>query len=155
MHNKCYLYVISDGEHRKIGISLNPKTRLTELQTGNTRKLTLDCLLEFNSQREAKNAEHILHSSLFLDRSSGEWFSATLPQIQKIVAQQQWVVLTVLPKIPPNRVVVTTQLTYKEDAELIGLFERRVNEGAVRSDIVKEALYAFLCPKVGQIPDDD
>lgn len=66
------VYVITDGEHFKIGIADDPARRLRELQTGNGRKLHLGFFIHAN---DAKRIEARAHGRLAELRREGEWFA--------------------------------------------------------------------------------
>lgn len=66
-----FVYVISDGDHVKVGRSDNPTTRLSSLQTGTTKKLAL--LHQFGCARP-KLVEARVHEELSDRRVTGEWF---------------------------------------------------------------------------------
>jgi hypothetical protein len=66
-----FVYVIKDGEFYKIGIAVDPKARITLLQTGNPRKLTL---LHYWQSDNPRKEEAKIHKRLRRFRVSGEWF---------------------------------------------------------------------------------
>lgn len=65
------LYLISDGDSTKIGISKNPRKRLAQLQTGHPKKLSL--IQEYDVPHYY---EKRLHKQLWMFRlrGNGEWF---------------------------------------------------------------------------------
>ena len=69
--NDGWVYVISDGDAFKIGVSKNPQKRLKTLQTGNKKKLTLEFCEHKN---EPYKIETIVHRTLNEYRTEGEWF---------------------------------------------------------------------------------
>ncbi|NDK09129.1 hypothetical protein EOM39_07890 [Candidatus Gracilibacteria bacterium] len=78
-----FIYLISDGEFTKIGLT-DKKTniRLASLQTGNARKLTIV------GEYETKNRyaeEKRLHNIFRSQHISGEWFSLTNSDIKMIL----------------------------------------------------------------------
>lgn len=74
--NKRYIYVISNAHvnNCKIGTSINPLARLTQLQTGSHSLLTLKYTLKVDSQL-ANITEKFVHARLTNYRMVGEWFS--------------------------------------------------------------------------------
>ena len=69
-----YIYIISDGEAYKVGISKNPKKRIKALQTGSPKKLQLLYTFKIPKNRIFK-VEKECHAALqtrFVKR--GEWF---------------------------------------------------------------------------------
>ena len=71
-----YIYVISGRSPNsvKIGTSRDPASRLKQLQTGHPEPLRL-CHAEAVDPTKAKLIERIIHKTLALHRSKGEWFS--------------------------------------------------------------------------------
>jgi hypothetical protein len=75
------LYVISDGEYNKIGITTSSiKKRLKVLQTANARKLTCIFMKEIQLARDLELA---LHQHFADKRLYGEWFDVSLREIKK------------------------------------------------------------------------
>jgi hypothetical protein len=67
-----YVYVISAGEDRhKVGISKNPKSRLSELQTGHFEALRL---VHVQAAENPRAIEQEVHTQLGYCRIRGEWF---------------------------------------------------------------------------------
>lgn len=71
-----YIYVITDGLHSKIGISVNPERRLKSLQTGSAKPLRLLRMYEVSTRRKALKIEKQLHRMFWQSRCriNGEWF---------------------------------------------------------------------------------
>lgn len=71
---KSFIYIITNGEDYKVGVSKNPNKRLKQLQTGNPKKLEIVSLFEVPSEivyameREAHKAIQSKYAK------SGEWF---------------------------------------------------------------------------------
>ena len=63
------IYFIWDGDHVKIGTSVNPIPRLKSLQTGNPRKLEI-----LATMIGGRDTEKSLHDQFSHLRVSGEWF---------------------------------------------------------------------------------
>jgi len=79
-----YLYVISDGENFKIGISNQLDYRLRSLQTGNARPLKI--VAHFGHEKVSANRlEFHLHKFLAKYRLVGEWFDGTALRVQMVV----------------------------------------------------------------------
>lgn len=66
-----YIYIISDGEQFKVGVSFDPDKRLRTMQTGNRRKLTLE---HIELKNEPYKVEKVVHRQLQKYRTNGEWF---------------------------------------------------------------------------------
>lgn len=69
-----YLYVISNGNERKIGITENIVARLNTIQTANAAKLKVDFVIQCPNPR---SLEVIIHEALEYYRMNGEWFKLT------------------------------------------------------------------------------
>lgn len=70
------LYLITDGEFMKIGVSTNIETRLRELQGGNARKLRVLHVMELPRSRIWK-VERKAHKNLHHRHVRLEWFSCS------------------------------------------------------------------------------
>lgn len=72
------IYIISDGEKFKIGISKHPDKRLKQLQTGHPQTLKLIAI--FNYKVKGKITERLMEKRIhyllrqFRTRYNGEWF---------------------------------------------------------------------------------
>jgi len=75
------IYVIEagDGGPVKIGVAVNPKSRLRELQTGNPEKLRLLAEVDL-----ADEYERLAHVWLKEFRMEGEWFRRT-PEVDAAI----------------------------------------------------------------------
>lgn len=82
------IYVATDGEHVKIGISKNAKARMSGLGTGSTRRISL-LHIETVDGKFAAEVERKAHCRLAKYRVKGEWFSCSdrlaLYAIQKAI----------------------------------------------------------------------
>lgn len=76
-----FLYVITDGEFLKIGISNAPKERLRALQHGNVKELR--CIYVVQYEIEAAIIEQYLHSKLEDYNIRGEWFYTSLARVKE------------------------------------------------------------------------
>jgi hypothetical protein len=74
-----YIYFIRAGrtDNVKIGVSRNVKTRLRELQTGNSEPLSVDHVIPYASAYKAYAVEAALHEQFASRRLVGEWFLFT------------------------------------------------------------------------------
>lgn len=74
-----YVYIIgcSNVDYIKIGISTDPKRRISELQTNSPHKLYLAFLLRCANKNVARQFETLMHALLHISHSNGEWFHAT------------------------------------------------------------------------------
>ena len=74
--SKSYVYIITNGEDYKVGVSKDPERRLKQLQTGNSKKLKIVSLFEvpedvvYNMEKDAHKAVRMWYTK------SGEWFKA-------------------------------------------------------------------------------
>ncbi|MGJ7042107.1 mRNA-degrading endonuclease YafQ of YafQ-DinJ toxin-antitoxin module [Shinella sp. BE166] len=64
-----FVYFISDGEHVKIGLSRQPRKRLSSLQTGHPKRLNIVGLMPGGAEDEFQ-----LHGRFRDHRVKGEWF---------------------------------------------------------------------------------
>ena len=67
----------------KIGFTNNLENRLRAIQTGNPEKIKIHYNIEFDTEKEMRNAEKKIHKSLSHKRKKGEWFNI-LPEDAKL-----------------------------------------------------------------------
>lgn len=71
----CYIYLLDNGFHRKVGISNNVKKRIKQLQTASS--LPIKCVQKSLLTRSvAASIERKLHAKFSASQTSGEWFSS-------------------------------------------------------------------------------
>lgn len=71
---KSYIYIITNGEDFKVGVSVNPKKRLKQLQTGNAKKLKIVNIFEVD-KKDVFKMEKEAHSKVAgWYPKTGEWF---------------------------------------------------------------------------------
>ncbi|NOQ31799.1 MAG: hypothetical protein GQ570_11815 [Helicobacteraceae bacterium] len=76
------LYLITDGEYTKIGVTVdNATNRLSQCQTGNPKKLWIDFEIIL---KHARKAEKNLHKIYKDSQLIGEWFKLTDDDIKSI-----------------------------------------------------------------------
>jgi len=76
--NNHWIYIIGDTESPyKIGFTKDPEKRLSTLQTGNPKKLTIHYKEQIN-ENEVKFIEKQIHKELKRKKISGEWFDISL-----------------------------------------------------------------------------
>lgn len=75
-----YIYAIGTETRQKIGLSKDPRSRLSQLQTGNAEELHLHHCIEV-SQDRVKILERFLHKDLGYKRMKGEWFNMTKEEV--------------------------------------------------------------------------
>lgn len=80
------LYIITDGEYYKVGVSSTPGKRLKSLQTSNARKLRI---IHLYNGSYGMRFEALVHALLAQHRVSGEWFDCSLPQIHLAIARAE------------------------------------------------------------------
>jgi hypothetical protein len=87
-----YIYAIGTDTRQKIGLSKDPKSRLSQLQTGNAENLYLHHSIEVSSDR-VKMLEKFLHKDIGYKRLKGEWFNMTKEEVVNylIFAEMTWV----------------------------------------------------------------
>jgi hypothetical protein len=72
------VYLMHRGEHVKIGIALEPKSRLRTINGGAATRATLEATREFPARDLAKGVERDLHRLFQASRVNGEWFAIEL-----------------------------------------------------------------------------
>lgn len=83
-----YIYIIGPKDHvgkpLKVGVSVNPTRRISNLQTGHSEKLKI------HYQREVDDAivytmERLIHKELSFHRTLNEWFDIPLEDLRNDV----------------------------------------------------------------------
>ncbi len=74
------LYLISDGEYLKVGISSDPDSRVRALQTGHPKKLFVKFRFRLSDAIIPRTLENTLHRAMRTWRAEGgqEWFKNTV-----------------------------------------------------------------------------
>ena len=73
----CAVYVIHEIDAPdvcKIGISIDPSSRFSSIQTGTWRELVMPFFVRVGSQEEALRVESYVHGKLSSKKCRGEWF---------------------------------------------------------------------------------
>ncbi|WP_156038085.1 GIY-YIG nuclease family protein [Acidiphilium angustum] len=85
-----HLYLIQEGESGavKVGIARNAFWRLSDLQSGNPRKLNMRAIWEADSRFDAASFEASVLHSFKGDRLTGEWLHAPWESIQRFLEAQ-------------------------------------------------------------------
>lgn len=78
--SQTYVYFVSDGSSIKIGISVDPESRVASLQTSHPSRLVL-----LGTQKGDHQLERHLHARFCAYRQLGEWFQDT-PAIREHIA---------------------------------------------------------------------
>lgn len=73
---RTHVYLITDGVHQKIGISVDVLSRLSALQTSNPNQLSL--VASYLPTRRARDIESEMHVKYKAFRKSGEWFEMNI-----------------------------------------------------------------------------
>ena len=81
------LYLITDGEHTKAGITNDTKHRLGMLQTGNPKPLSILLTCPMRNAEDARRLEKAVHDKYSAHRMMGEWFN---PINKKKRAPMSW-----------------------------------------------------------------
>jgi len=85
-----YVYVIRDDfGRRKIGVALDPLSRVKDLQVGNASELVVEYSFKLKSNRAAYKTEQLSHKALTAmgSRVRGEWFNVEPLFARKVVEQ--------------------------------------------------------------------
>lgn len=83
-----YVYVIHEMEDDsvcKVGVASSPISRLSALQVGTWRTLSLACAFRVSSEDEAHGVEKLAHEYMRGLHVSGEWFRATPDVAERFV----------------------------------------------------------------------
>ena len=91
-----WVYIVSDGEDIKIGKANDYVRRISELQTGNKKKLTLVRLIETETEQIALDLEHGLHKMCKKYRILGEWFNKDALDIIQCYTNEELIFITTL-----------------------------------------------------------
>ena len=86
-----HIYIIgshSDEKICKIGIAINPKKRLAQLQTGSHAKLYVAATYACQSRDIARHREQAAHKTFSDYRLSGEWFGVSPDEV--VASSSQW-----------------------------------------------------------------
>lgn len=78
------IYIISNSNYLKIGKSRNPTKRLKSLQTGSSKRLTLEACFRTIDDHIA---EKKLHKYFAEKKSHGEWFVVTVAEVIQAITQ--------------------------------------------------------------------
>lgn len=81
--SRSYLYLITDGENIKIGVSNNPTKRLASLQIGSSRRLKIIHEVMFN--KCPYPLEKALHRVFKPKWVSGEWFHLNQASLVNVI----------------------------------------------------------------------
>lgn len=90
-----FVYLIAetgDAPMVKIGVAINPKSRLDQLQTGNPRKLILHRQYGCPTKSMAHDLERISHEKLSSFRLKGEWFNCAVQEARWVV-KHYWFII--------------------------------------------------------------
>lgn len=81
-----HVYLISAGDHQKIGSTSMISTRLRHLQGAHYADLTLELAVEFPGLDQARAVEHFAHWVLRDHHARGEWFKTDIETARRAVA---------------------------------------------------------------------
>lgn len=77
-----YVYIITDGQYYKVGISQDPEARLKQFQTSNANHLHL---VHTRHVPRPKELEEHVHALLSQCNMRGEWFELTQSQVKEAI----------------------------------------------------------------------
>ena len=80
-----YIYILTDGEYHKIGVSKDPRRRVKQLQTASAGSLSI--IKTYNvPSKIARKLEQQLHKMFWQRRKrfNGEWFNLTQQHLDVI-----------------------------------------------------------------------
>ena len=84
-HHVYFIYEYPNLDKFKIGRSINPFSRLKNLQTGNSRTLKIHSLISCPSKEFSKGLEAALHTHYLQSCAGGEWFFIQTEEIVKSI----------------------------------------------------------------------
>lgn len=73
-----HVYVITAGDHQKVGSTAAIETRIAHLQTANFAELTIAKAVQFPDRQAAAYVEKYAQALLVLHHVRGEWFCVDL-----------------------------------------------------------------------------
>lgn len=79
-----FIYLLSDGDRFKVGITNNLERRLSQCQTGNSRTLFYVCVGRRRNKQTALYVEKSIHRGLKQYRLAGEWFALNDALIERV-----------------------------------------------------------------------
>jgi predicted GIY-YIG superfamily endonuclease len=82
-----FVYLITNGDRYKIGITSNLSQRLRQLQTGNDSKLSFVKVKSVKNRAIALSIERDIHRGCRNVRSNGEWFSLDSDLLRVVINQ--------------------------------------------------------------------
>lgn len=85
----CFIYVMDNGLHRKVGISKHPKKRVKSLSTGSSRPITL-IYAEIFTKKKCLKIERSVHRTFKHHRTNGEWFDVSGSEIIEEIEYILW-----------------------------------------------------------------
>ncbi len=131
--NTKYIYFIVETYHQKvkgdscvkIGIAHNPQKRLSELQTGNPKVLTVAITIGPMTEFQAAHCESKFHTRFEKHRLAGEWFTSKvfrslgqwpkfLPADAKIKVHR----VRIVPTVAREMKRINTELAAMREAEM-------------------------------------
>ena len=81
-----YIYIITNGEDYKVGVSVNPKRRIKQLQTGNPETLKIAATFKLPADKVYSLEKEAHREIQYKYQKRGEWFKgATFFHINLLV----------------------------------------------------------------------
>jgi len=77
-----YIYIASDGNKYKIGVSVNTYSRVSSLNTDNPKEVKIIYSKKF---KNASKVEHKIHENFKSNRVKGEWFNFTENELSNVI----------------------------------------------------------------------
>jgi hypothetical protein len=81
------VYIIASGDYIKIGVSVDPKTRLRSMGSGIAVKPVLYYAREFGDNVTAFAVEKMMHRRFHKRREHGEWFAVSPKEARGALAR--------------------------------------------------------------------
>ena len=82
---KTFVYIMKSENAYKVGISCNPRRRLSTVQTGNDDEVVVFCKSKPMLRYEARQLEKKIHREFKETNKRGEWFKLNSLQLEKLI----------------------------------------------------------------------
>jgi hypothetical protein len=140
---KLYLIWSRELDRYKIGISVDPESRLKELQTSSPSILEM---IAFKNVKDARNAEAALHKKYASANVTGEWFELSDQDVVDLVRQWDIDLGVHWKKRNAEKIEVGTVALYSPDGKsfcLACVKEFSVNDNRAVVEIYDNYMYPY------------
>ena len=145
MSKKHNIYLMVAGNDIKIGVSENPKRRLTEVQTGNPKEVRLAYIEEMDSKQQAYYVEKELHKTYKKLNKQGEWFKGL--SIVKVIKKIETIRDKHYEMVEKPRNIMTERLRERVGSQALEDFLTKAKELGAKSFVLdKFTNDVYDCP---------